>query len=386
MLREARKARKLLLSDTSDFTKISEASLAAFEAGEKIPSVPQLSRLASLYNVPVTSFFSNEPFDLELNLPDFRKPNPAAAALSPKGLTRLWQVQNRARFVAQIVNALGRDAPTKNSILRYTNKSRPDAAELRSGFDQWLIGVKEKAIKSGESASVFDKQLRIFLETRACATSVNGAPIDDYMGFFDKVDGKHNLIFINSAVKNEKRRLFTLAHEVAHFVFDEEGVSNPFVANNEIERRCNRFAAEFIAPDHEVLGLVSSASFSELKEVGRLVDSISRNTWLSRQAAALRLRDLEVISNKQVSEFFSLKLTSGQEEDQRNEVSTAMGRNVAVGRKLSEVGLFAAYSASLALRKKLVDVVDIERGLGISFAIQKDVLDLAARRFEAGGH
>lgn len=60
-----------------------------------------------------------------------------------------------------------------------------------------------------------------------------------------------------------------------------------------------------------------------------------------------------------------------------------MGRSVAVGKKLSEVGVYSAYIASLAVEKKAVDVVDVERGLGISEKLQPYVFDLAKRRFEA---
>jgi Zn-dependent peptidase ImmA (M78 family) len=44
------------------------------------------------------------------------------------------------------------------------------------------------------------------------------------------------------------RRLFTLAHELAHVLMGKTGISDPFVRKNAIERRCNRFAGSFLVP------------------------------------------------------------------------------------------------------------------------------------------
>ncbi len=62
--------------------------------------------------------------------------------------------------------------------------------------------------------------------------------------------------------------------------------------------------------------------------------------------------------------------------------SKVMGKGAAIGRKLSEIGVYSGYVASIALKNKIVDVVDVERGLDIPESIQSNVLDLAARRYE----
>lgn len=384
-LKQAREARKLSKTEVSEFAKISELRLTKFEAGDLEPSYQQLARLGQLYNVPFDALYNENPLFIESNLPDFRKTNPSAADLSPKGLTRLWQVETRTEFVETLVGALGEKAPKTIGIGRLTNKSTPEAAELRAGFDQWL-GSRNKIFRfTGTPEDVFLRHLRLFMETRACLTSVNNAPIDDYMGFYQSISGGTSVVFINSEIKHQKRRLFTLAHEMAHFVFDEQGISNPFVANNLIEKRCNNFAATFLAPDKQVLDIVRSTSSAIIKDVSRLATLLARETLLSRQAAALRLQELDVISRKNASDFFRhlnnlRRITEPSPESTGN---TPKGRTVVIAKKLSEVGVFAAYTASIALKNKIVDVVDIERGLGISENILHDVLDRGAKRFEA---
>ena len=186
-------------------------------------------------------------------------------------------------------------------------------------------------------------------------------------------------------MRQPKRRLFTLAHELAHLIYDEEGISNPFIARNEIERRCNAYAAQFLAPDDVVLKLVHSASSPLVRDTMRFVNFISRETLLSRQASALRLEELGIITQRAAGAIFAhlRNLKRVAEVDAEPKLNKSMGLVAAVGKKLSEVGVYSAYIASLALRRGMVDVVDVERGLGISEALQAKVLDLASRRFEA---
>ena len=61
-----------------------------------------------------------------------------------------------------------------------------------------------------------------------------------------------------------------------------------------------------------------------------------------------------------------------------------MGRGAAIGKKLSEIGVYNAYVASCALKANLVDRFDLQNALGLSDKLQDSVLDLAKRRFEAG--
>ena len=266
-----------------------------------------------------------------------------------------------------------------------TNKRVPDAHELRVGFDSWLAERAKELKFHGPEEEVYLRHVRLFLDARGCSTAVNSAPVDDYLGFFKEFTPHTRVIFVNREVTHPKRRLFTLAHEIAHFIYEEEGVSNPFVIKNDIERRCNAYAAQFLAPDDLVMTIVHSADAPIIRDTVRLVNFLSRQSLLSRQASALRLEELGVITKRAASIFFAhlaglKRIVEAEPEPQEKK---PMGVGAAIGKKLSEVGVYAAYIAAVALKKRIVDVVDIERGLGISETIQGRVLDLAARRFEA---
>lgn len=381
----ARQARRLSLAEVSAYTKISENRLRQFERGDVSPSFNQLTKLGDLYNIPAYSFYSdNEPAYDDV-LPDFRKASPRAADLSPRGLVRLWQVERRAKFVDEVSKQLGKNRPESLKLKRVTNNAVVQAGQLRANFDSWLSSRPKSLRFQGSREDVFSRQLRLYLEVHRCQTIVNSAPVEDYLGFFASPAKNLSILFVNREVRNEKRRLFTLAHETAHFVYDEQGISNPFVAKNQIEKSCNAFAAEFLAPDEMVLAIVDRASMSILGDVSRLVDVIASQTLLSRQAATLRLRELDIISSKATSQHLSWlsKLRRLDEPRAEQKDKPALGRIAAVGKKLSEVGVYAACTAAVALRARLVDKVDIERGLGISENLQGDVLSLAVKRYEA---
>jgi len=234
-----------------------------------------------------------------------------------------------------------------------------------------------------ESEKSFYAQLRLFIDVHACNTVSNSAPQDDYLGFFAQKDDACS-IFINRDINFVRRKIFTLSHEFAHLIYDKQGISNPFLAKNDFERMCNRYSAGFIAPDDEVLKIVTENGTTH-RSSSSLIDVVSAKTYLSRQAAALRLAELECISEKDARQFFRrITKVQDQAEFESPQSGTPMGRGAAIGKKLSEVGVFNAYVASLALKEHLVDKYDIQNGLGISDTLQTSVLDLAARRFEAG--
>lgn len=385
VLKGARRARKLSLNEVATYTKISENSLRKFENNEAQPSYKQLSKLGGLYNLQPYSFFEAQTPHLQETLPDFRKTRPTAANLSPKGLTRLWQVGNQATFIDDLVEALGRDAPDLLPLHRVTNRRVPSASELRVAFESWLGDRSSKLRFSGNNTENFHRHLRLFLDSHGCFTVSNDAPIEDYLGFYKKFAKNYRAIFVNRALKHDKRKLFTLAHEMAHFLHGEEGLSDPFILKNDIEKVCNTYAAKFLAPDETIFRVLDDRAAPSAVDATRLINFVSRNTLLSRQASALRLRELDVLSRASVTEFFAYVSRLKRDIEPENEPKSqgAMGAAAAAGKKLGEVGVYGAYVASVALRQRLVDVVDVERGLGISETLQPRVLSMAEKRFEA---
>ena len=304
-LKEARRSRKLSIADVSHFTRISEGSIRKFEEDEKLPSVIQVEKLAALYNSSLFTFFSEGRFEAPDSLTDFRKANLGSANVSPKGLMKIWSAENSGTFLADLLSALGRNRPKTKSFARITNLKKPDSSELRTAFDDWSASHTQTLKIQGSDEERFIKLFRYFLEIHGCRTIFNSAPLEDFLGFFTDNQRRVETIFVNREIGNLKRKVFTFAHEAAHMIYDLEGISDPFVATNTIEKKCNRFAGDFLAPEVEILRLIDKLPRATLVDPIRLISAVSKATLLSRQAAALRLKDLDVISASQTRNFFA---------------------------------------------------------------------------------
>jgi predicted transcriptional regulator len=94
---------------------------------------------------------------------------------------------------------------------------------------------------------------------------------------------------------NARRRRFTIAHEIGHFLLHPEqavtergGATNATMAAR--EREANQFAAELLMPEH----LVRQAVLEEGADARRLADRFD----VSIQAMGLRLRRLGLVARQ----------------------------------------------------------------------------------------
>ncbi len=97
----------------------------------------------------------------------------------------------------------------------------------------------------------------------------------------------------------ERRRRFTIAHEIGHFllhpgraVTERGGATNRATAS--LEREANQFAAELLMPER----LVRQAALEEGADARRLADRFD----VSDQAMSLRLRRLGIVSRHGASQ------------------------------------------------------------------------------------
>jgi Zn-dependent peptidase ImmA (M78 family) len=153
-----------------------------------------------------------------------------------------------------------------------------------------------------------------------CATlDVEVAPLDlgETCDGFLLVQNYKARIGINSNIKSEKRRTFTIAHELGHLCLDVAGVSDKKIECEatgidsfsrglpEIEVRANRFASELLLPKGIVTDLVLNRGLS-----WNSIDEIAELASVSRTATARKFAQLTdeacafVVSEKGVIKWF----------------------------------------------------------------------------------
>lgn len=378
-LKQVREQRRLKLDDVANFAGIAINSLDAIEAGQRSATTKQLQRLAETYGVPVYQFFDEHVPNIREPLVDFRKTIPRPAELSAKGLRSILNSEQISQFTKQLALELRFKLPSR-PVLRGSPTER--AGSLRDQFRQWRSSHEPQLELSGDPASRTLAALRLFLEARSVLSCINDAPPTDYLGFCISPDAGVQTVFVNRSVLSKKAQLFTLAHECAHVFAHQEGVSNPFAARNEIERQANIFAAEFLEPIQEFRVKLRNIQRGTVDD---MVRQLSSHVVLSRHATAIRLREADYISPKQLSVWTS-KFASRPQDEKDDEKQARQGQSSfgqPHAKRLSELGYLSVFLAARAVEKKLIDAFDVEAGIGLSRQLQPRAFNLATRRMSA---
>lgn len=127
----------------------------------------------------------------------------------------------------------------------------------------------------------------------------NHRPLDpeEFRGFVLS-DTLAPVIFLNDA-DSKSARIFTLVHELVHVWLGQDGVFNldkMMPANVEVERFCNRVAAEFLIPGDKLTERWKDAGVTD-----KPFQTIAKWFKVSPVVAARRALDLKLISR---AEFF----------------------------------------------------------------------------------
>jgi Zn-dependent peptidase ImmA (M78 family) len=163
-----------------------------------------------------------------------------------------------------------------------------------------------------------------------------------------------------------------------HHVLNAQGISDPFAANNAVERRSNQFAAEFLAPTDPFVALVRSLR-TRMNDPSGLIRIVSKNSLLSNHAAAIRLTETEFLSQAELREWERVTARNRRAEKDEENVGENFGNPHA--KRVSEVGYLPSFLAKKAIDKKIVDQIDVQEGLSLSISVQPKALALAERRF-----
>jgi hypothetical protein len=128
--------------------------------------------------------------------------------------------------------------------------------------------------------------------------------------FFDSHSGKYDAdnkkMYIN-ILESEQRQRFTKSHELGHFIFKHEGISDreqiPVI--NAKERAANQFAAELLMPKKLIIKAINkmandfSMTWDQLDDLSDeiIISYLSEKLNVSQPAMKFRLINLGVLSS-----------------------------------------------------------------------------------------
>lgn len=281
-LRKARQLLQLTVAEVSQNIQVSPDYIERWESGEESPNVRQLEMLARLYGREIDYFLRESPAPpLEI---EFRgRKGQSVRDLSRETKIVIVKFDELCRTAVEFEQLLNKKLHVK--ITRFKKTDSPDlvAKSLREQF-----GANNKPIP----------YLRDLLEREGVRIFELPVPNDEFSGlsFWHSEYGPAILV---NARELKGRRNFTLAHELAHLIYDD-GSSVCYIPISfakpvgNIEYKANQIAVKLLLPEAGVIEDFKKKNLSRTpseKELGQMKDK-----WgVSLQALGYRLEDLGLI-------------------------------------------------------------------------------------------
>lgn len=281
--------------------------LPQWEQGLAQPTLRQLEAYAKATYVPIGYLFLAEPPEEPLPIPDFRTVSGAEVARpSPNLLDMIYTMQRRQAWLRD--ERIECEAEPLDFVGSARLTDDPDAVgrEMRRvlGFDDgWAAEVRTWTQAVG--------QLRHAIEQVGIMAVINGVvgnnthrtlDTEEFLGFA-LCDEYAPLLFVNGA-DYESRKMFTLAHELAHSWLGSagEGLSGfkgIFPGGTDVESFCDRAAAEFLVPAKEL-----NACWRGVKDESQPFEALAQRFKVSPIVGGRRAMDLHLVDRETFFTFY----------------------------------------------------------------------------------
>lgn len=364
------------LKDVAHATGIAPSSMEAFEGGTKRPSTKQIINLSKYYGVKSYNIMLGKvPNDLGAKA-EFRTTRNKATRFSTNGYKAFTFGKKISNFIDNVYKNVPMDFD-RIILPAYQSDSPQNIAKFFSqsiNFDPDLY--TDDSVKPAPAFNY----IRASIEMSGVSVLQSWYKHDDFRGYYFKHSNRFPTIMLHTAGWDKKSVLFTLAHEICHHLLDEEGVSS-LDSGNSSESFCNKFAAELLAPASHIESALNRSPYGE-NSIAQLVKYVSRKTLLSQYATAIRLRELNAISEN----YFKFWIASQAQFGDAKRRGGAFDEDSDFGETiLPRFGYLAAKSINDAVSSNLVDKYQVALATGISENMQDMLTATAIRKISELG-
>jgi Zn-dependent peptidase ImmA (M78 family)/transcriptional regulator with XRE-family HTH domain len=267
--------------------------LDAWERRESSPTLKQLESFAKATHTPVGYLFLQEPPVERVPIPDFRTVgNERIGHPSPDLLDTVYICQQRQEWYRDFSRSEGEEAVPFVGSAHLKDDVEPAAATIRRalGFD---VEERRQMLTWTDALRRFIEQadaLGVLVMVNGVVGSNNRRKLDpqEFRGFA-LADSLAPLVFINGA-DTKAAQMFTLAHELAHIWLGLSAISDTQASQlpeHEVERWCNRVAAELLVP----LSVVR-AEYEPRNPMGEEINRLARRFKVSTLVVLRRIHDV----------------------------------------------------------------------------------------------
>jgi Zn-dependent peptidase ImmA (M78 family)/transcriptional regulator with XRE-family HTH domain len=279
--------------------------LAEWESGDAQPTLKQLKAFAKATHVPFGYLFLPEPPEERLPIPDLRtiRHQPISHP-SPDLLDTIHAMQRRQAWLREEL------IECEAEPLDFVGSARPtDDAEGVGREMRRIVGLNEGWAETVRTWKDAVGELRRAIEQLGVMAVVNGVvannthrklDVGEFRGFA-LCDEYAPLVFVNGA-DAKSAQMFTLVHELAHVWIGESALTDVGLASRpsqDVERWCDRAAAEFLVPAE---GL--RACWRHVRDHESPFESLARRFKVSPIVAGRRAMDLRLVDREMFFAFY----------------------------------------------------------------------------------
>jgi len=279
--------------------------LADWERGKPSPTLKQLERFAKATHTPVGYLFLQAPPVERVPIPDFRTVgNVHIERPSPDLLDTVYICQQRQEWYRDFARSEGDETLPFAGSARLTSDIEATAESVRHalGFD---VEERRRLPTWTDALRRFIEQadaLGVLVMVSGVVGSNNRRKLNpqEFRGFA-LADDLAPLVFINGA-DTKAAQMFTLAHELAHIWLGRSAVSDAQAAwlpEHEVERWCNRLAAELLVP----LAVVR-AEYEPNNPLGDEINRLARRFKVSTLVILRRIHDAGGLNQDQLWQVY----------------------------------------------------------------------------------
>jgi Zn-dependent peptidase ImmA (M78 family) len=292
-----------------------------WESGEDFPTYSQLEKLAEIYKRPLALFFFPEP-PLEAEekqefrtLPDFEIENLAADTIYALRQAKAMQLS-----LSEINNGI--NPSTKKIFQDISVSSSDDLRKLAEQIRNYLNVTLEEQLTWNDQETAL-KKWRSAVEEAGIFIFKRSFKQREISGFC-LIDIEFPIIYLNNSTE-KSRQTFTIFHELAHILLQTNGITksndryiNSLQGENKyIEIFCNKFAAEFLLPNHVFSEIIRETIVND-----KIISKISSDYKVSREVVLRKLLDNNLISQKEytlkVREWYSEQVGKSQDQNKKS--------------------------------------------------------------------
>lgn len=290
------------LESLAEQTGISEEDLIRMEDGSLLPTYTQLESLAFQFNRPVVALLLDRiPQDPRLTRDNRLLSTQHAYPLSSITKSVIRLSRKKQDYISDFAqsNSLASGVIGSLSIATPLNHAASYARKLMQLYTR-------KDYLEKDSYAAFRKQ-RGAVERLGIFVLQQEFPLIEARGFY--LSSVIAPMIVINKTDNILARRFTLAHEFAHALIDEEAISDAKPSDvlsknqsSKIEHYCNLLAAEILMPIEMIEYLINEYSKNHENTP---IDDLGQLTWIAKKlhvsnlALAVRLSSLERINREQ---------------------------------------------------------------------------------------